>query len=39
VDDGIPEYSVEFRHDGWEYDYEIHAQTGKILDWDKERDD
>lgn len=38
-DDGRPEYSVEFRHNGWEYDYEIHAQTGKILDWDKERDD
>ena len=39
VDDGIPEYSVEFHHNGWEYDYEIHAQTGKLLDWDKERDD
>ena len=38
-DDGRPEYSVEFRYNGWEYDYEIHAQTGKILDWDKERDD
>lgn len=38
-DDGRPEYSVEFRHNGWEYDYEIHAQTGKILDWDKEYDD
>lgn len=38
-DDGVPEYQVEFRHNGWEYDYEIHAQTGKILDWDKEFDD
>ncbi len=38
-DDGRPEYSVEFRHNGWEYDYEIHAQTGRILSWDKEIDD
>ena len=39
VDDGVPEYSVEFYADGWEYDYEIHAETGKILEWDKDRDD
>lgn len=38
-DDGVPEYDVEFRHNGWEYEYEIHAQTGNILFWDKERDD
>ena len=38
VDDGIPEYSVEFYADGWEYDYEIHAETGKILEHHKERD-
>jgi uncharacterized membrane protein YkoI len=38
-DDGRPEYSVEFRYNGWEYDYEIHAQTGKILSRDKEYDD
>lgn len=38
-DDGRPEYDVEFHYNGWEYDYEIHAQTGKILDWDKEIDD
>ena len=37
-DDGIPEYSVEFYADGWEYDYEIHAETGKILEWDKDND-
>ena len=37
VDDGVPEYSVEFYADGWEYDYEIHAETGKILNW--KRDD
>ena len=38
VDDGVPEYSVEFRVDGWELDYEIHAQTGKIIEHHKERD-
>ena len=37
-DDGVPEYSVEFYADGWEYDYEIHAETGKILEHHKERD-
>ena len=39
VDDGVPEYSVEFRQGGYEYEYEIHAGTGKILSWDKDRDD
>ncbi len=39
VDDGVPVYSIEFYADGWEYDYEIHAETGKILEWDKDRDD
>lgn len=38
-DDGRPEYEVDFRFDGYEYDYEIHAQTGKILSSDKDRDD
>lgn len=35
-DDGIPEYEVEFRQDRWEYEYEIHAETGEILSWDKD---
>lgn len=39
VDDGVPEWEVEFYCDGMEYDYEIHAETGKIRSWDKERDD
>lgn len=38
-DDGRPEYEVEFRVGNWEYDYEIHAETGKILNWEKEIDD
>ena len=35
-DDGTAEYEVDFRSGGWEYDYEIHAETGKIIKWDKE---
>jgi len=38
-DDGRPEYDVEFRVGRTEYEYEIHAETGKILSWDKEIDD
>lgn len=36
-DDGVPEYSVEFRVGAWELDYEIHADTGDILNYEKER--
>jgi len=39
VDDGIPEREVEFYADGFEYDYEIHAESGKIRSRDKDRDD
>lgn len=39
VDDGVPEYEVEFYADGWEYSYEIHAETGKILSSEKDYDD
>ena len=38
-DHGIPEYEVEFRYEGYEYDYEIHAVTGEILAVSKDRDD
>ncbi len=38
-DDGVPVYEIEFRHDGYEYDVDVHATSGKILDYDKERDD
>ena len=34
--DRFDHYDVEFRHDGWEYDYEIDAATGDILSWDKD---
>ena len=39
VDDGRVEYSVEFMANGKEYDYEISAKDGKILDVDVEREE
>ncbi len=33
------EYSVEFLYNGYEYEYEINATTGKIIKSEKERDD
>lgn len=38
-DDGIVFYEIEFRNKGVEYEYEIHAKTGKILKWDIDEDD
>ena len=35
-DDATPTYEVEFRVGRWEYEYEIHAETGRILDFDKD---
>lgn len=32
-------FEVDFRYDGFEYNYEIHADSGAILDADKEWDD
>ena len=37
-DDGRTVYEVEFRAGGYEYDYEIDAETGKILKSERERD-
>lgn len=31
-------YEVEFKVGGWEYEYKIDSVTGKILEWEKERD-
>jgi len=36
INDRIPEYDVEFHEGYWEYEYEIHAQTGAILSWDRD---
>lgn len=39
-DDGVPVYEVELIKGQFEYEIEIHARTGKILDFDKDyRDD
>lgn len=35
-DDRIPKYDVSFREGQWEYEYEIHAETGEILSWEKD---
>lgn len=35
-DDGLMVYEVEFCVDGWEYDYEINALDGTVLEFDKE---
>ena len=34
--DQVPHYDVEFREGRWEYDYEIHAETGQILSFEKD---
>ena len=36
VDDGITKYEVDFRQGDYEYDYEIDAQTGKVVGYDKD---
>ena len=35
-DDRMPQYDVSFREGQWEYDFEIHAETGEILSWEKD---
>lgn len=37
-DDGVPEYEVQFEYERLEYEYEIHAENGKILSFDKDHD-
>lgn len=36
IDDGVPQYEVQFHQDRWEYDYEINAQTGDIISYDRD---
>lgn len=38
-EDGMVIYEVEFHANGYEYDYEIDAVSGRIIDCDKELDD
>lgn len=37
-DDGATHYDVDFEANGYDYDYEIHAESGKILKSEKDRD-
>lgn len=37
-EDGIMVYEVEFKKDGFEYDYEIDAKSGTVIESKKERD-
>ncbi len=39
LDEDHPHYKVEFKADGWEYEYELDAFTGSILEWEKDWDD
>ena len=34
--DRVPHYDVEFEEGYWEYEYEIHAQTGAIISFEKD---
>lgn len=38
IDDGRAEYEVEFRDGDWEYEYTVDANTGTIVDRDKDYD-
>ena len=34
--DRVPHYDVEFEEGRWEYEYEIHAETGAVLSFGKD---
>ena len=36
IDDGMPQYDVEFLSGDFEYEFEIHAESGNILSFDKD---
>lgn len=36
IDDGVPQFDVEFHQGDWEYEFEIHAEDGRILSYDKD---
>ena len=38
-DDGVAVYDVEFYSGNMEYDYEVHAVSGDVLDYDCKMDD
>lgn len=38
-DDGRLEYEIEIKANGYEYEIELDAYTGKVLDLEKDHDD
>lgn len=36
IDDKIPQFDVEFSQGDWEYEFEIHAENGRIISYDKD---
>ena len=36
IDNGTGHYDVQFRSGDWDYEFEIHAETGKILSCDRD---
>jgi len=38
-DDGVPVYELEFSANGTEYDCDVHAETGKVVKFEADRDD
>ena len=36
IDDGIPQFELEFYQGDWKYEFEIHAKDGRILSYDKD---
>lgn len=36
IDDGVPHFELEFKLDGIEYEYDIHAVSGEVLKFERE---
>ena len=36
IDDRVPQYDIQFYEGRWEYEYEIHAETGAVLSFEKD---
>lgn len=38
-ENGVRVYEIEFKKDGWEYEYDIDMATGQIVNFDRDFDD
>ena len=36
IDDGMPQFDIEFHQGDWEYEFENHAEDGRIISYDKD---